>query len=387
MVYTVYGLTGGGLNEALVKENVGNLISNLFPLEFKLQQLLAHEPVSSVFVEKPIDTFTSAMINRVSSVFGSSGATAATTSAKPEAHTYTAYTEAYPAKLKSVMEIQGLQFAVSDTSRATSMYGIADRFAYEGLKATKAVAAMFEHSLTWSPGTVAAGEDLDSGGGTYYARQTQGLVHWICKSGLQRTKTGLGQASFLDGHDNQFGTNSPALNTGASSYAYDANGATLDRAMFKDMLMSKWYDISNVQDGARGFTCGRIKGLISEFALTANGAINERTTSAEGKRIVDTVDMYETEHGIVRIEILRELSISGQSLAVGYGASTDTVTIPFDEVLLFIKPEFFKIGVYRPISLAALGKTGDFESGLVRGEMGLICTNPQGGAAIVNCLP
>jgi hypothetical protein len=394
--YTIYDVTAGsaGLQESLVKESVGDLIVNLFPLDTPLQQILEKVPMNNVFTEQPIDTFGSSYIPRagsftLSTLFDNSGTSAdfASILARPEGWTYTQTTAQYPARLKSVAEIQGLQFAVTDSDRAMSQYGMADRFAYEALKTTESVVNNFEMSFWWSKGTPPAGTDLNSTGGTTQqrVRMTQGLVNWIGKSGLQRSKIGLGQATFTDGHSNEFGTNSAALNTGASAWAYDAAGLSLDQAMFKDQLMGQWYSITGRQAGAVGFCGARVKNLFSQFALTANGAINERTLDAAAKRVVDTVDYYETDFGVVSVNLCRYLNLPSQSISIAQ--STGSVTVPGDEVLLFIQPRYFQIGVVRPITLSPLGKTGDFEQGLVRGEMALICRNPQAGSMIVNCLP
>jgi hypothetical protein len=335
-----------------------------------------------------VDTFNT--ITRTSAVFDASSALA-TTHAKPEGFTYSTGTAQYPAKLKSVAEIQGLQFAVSDTDRAMSQYGMTDRFAYEALKTTQSVVNNFEMAFWWSPGRAVGGFDLDSSGTTQLTRQTQGVCHWILRSGLQRSVYGLGKATHTDGHGNNYGTAGGALNTGASSWAYNAGGLTLDQAMFKDNLMAQWYTITGRQAGAVGFTGAKIKNLFSQFALTANGAINERTLDAASKRIVDTVDYYETDFGVVSLNLCRYLNIAGQSVSVPTTNSSDgdgtAVTVPYDEILLFMQPSYFKIGVVRPITMSPLGKTGDFEQGLIRGEQGIICTNPQAGAAIVNCIP
>lgn len=374
------------IQEALIKESVGDLISNLFPLDTPLQQILEKVPMNSVFTEQPIDTFGTALINRVASVFTESN-NFATTNAKPEGWTFSNTAPQYPARLKSVAEIQGIQFAVSDTDRAMSMYGLADRFAYEALKTTEAVVNNFEMAFWWSPGTAAAGADLNQGGSAteQVARQTQGLCHWVLKSGLQRSKLTLGVASFLDGHGNQFGTQNPALNTGASTWAYDAGGLTLDQAMFKDNLMGQWYTMTGRQAGAMGFCGAKIKNLFSQFALTANGAINERTLDAASKRVIDTVDYYETDFGVVSLNLCRYLNISGESVSISQ--STGSTTVPYDEVLLFMQPRYFQIGVVRPVYMSPLGKIGDFEQGLVRGEQAIICRNPQAATAIVNCIP
>lgn len=387
--YTTYNTAAvtAAIQENLIKEQVGDLVSNLFPLDTPLQQILEKVPMNSVFVEQPIDTFSSTLINRAASVFAHS-ADFATTSAKPEGFVYTNKTPKYAGRLKSVAEIQGSQFAVSDTDRVMSMYGVADRFAYEALKHTEALVNQMELSFWWSPGTPPQGADLNNGGSAteQAARQTQGLCHWVGKSGLQRSKLTLsGATSFTDGHGNEFGTDNPALNTGASTWAYDAGGLTLDQAMFKDNLMAQWYSITGRQAGAVGFCGAKIKNLFSQFALTANGAINDRTLDAASKRVVDTVDYYETDFGVVSLNLCRYLNISGESVSISQ--SSGSTTVAYDEVLLFMQPRYFQIGVVRPIHMSPLGKTGDLEQGLVRGEQGIICRNPQAAVAIFNCIP
>lgn len=392
--YTTYNTASvtSTIQEALIKEQVGDLITNLFPLDTPLQQILEKVPMNHVFMEQPVDTFSSSLINRAASVFSAS-ASFATTSAKPEGFTFSDITPQYPGRLKSVAEIQGSQFAVSDTDRAMSMYGLSDRFAYEALKHTEACVNQTEMSFWWSPGTAAAGADLNSTGGDaqQVARQTQGICHWALRSGLQRSKYGLGKATVTDGHGNNFGTTNAALNTGASTWAYDAGGLTLDQAMFKDNLMGQWYTITGRQAGSMGFCGAKIKNLFSQFALTANGAINERTLDAASKRVVDTVDYYETDFGVVSLNLCRYLNISGESVSIPTTSSSDgdgtAVTVPYDEILLFMQPRYFQIGVVRPVYMSPLGKTGDFERGIVRGEQALICRNPQAATAIVNCIP
>lgn len=391
--YTVNALASPGtLQEILLKEQVSDVMSNLFPLDMPLHQVVEQVPMRSTEMSFPLDTFGSDRISRVSSRFGSNGATAATTNAKPESHTFTDITPQYPAKVKGVVEIQGEGFSVSGTDRAVDQYAIADRYAYEALKATQATGNQYEFSFWWSPGTPSVGADLDSGGGTYWARQTQGLVHWVFKSGLHRSIKGLAaSANHIDGNGNNFGTSNPTLNANMA-WAYNANGATLDQAMFKNDLMNQWYNISGVQAGAIGFTGSQGKQMISSFALTANGSINDRVIDAGAKRLIDTIDIYETDFGSFGVSLCRYLNISGQSVAItqgddGAGGSTGSVTVPYDEVMIFIKPAYYKIGVLRPVAMSTKGKVGDFEAGFVAGEMGLFCRNPMAGAGICNFVP
>jgi hypothetical protein len=373
---------GTAINEATLKEQVQDLLINLFPLDTPLQQVCERMNMNSTFMYQPIDTYND--ITRVSSLFDAS-ANFVTTNAKPEGFTYVSGTPQYPAKLKSVAEIQGRAFGVSGTDRAVAMWGITDRYVLEALKKTQAVVNGFEMSFHWSPGSSEFGVDLNTGGGLQSARQTQGLVFWIAKSGLQRSKLGLGVATANDGHGNNFGTGGGALNAGASSWMYDAAGLPLDQAMFKDNLMAQWYNITGRQANKIGLCGAKIKNLFSQFALTANGAINERTLSAASKEVIDTVDYYTTDFGRVGLNLDRYLNISGQSVSIAQ--TTGSTTVPYDEVLIFMDPAYFKIGVLRPVTLESIGKTRDAEDGQVTGEQAFVCLNPQGGAGIVNCLP
>ena len=144
--YTVWDNTASGSaqQEALVKESVQDLLTNLYPTDTPLQQILDKIPMANVYTDVPVDTITT--IDRSTSGFSAS-ASFASTLAKPEGWTYSRSTPQYPAKLRSVAEIQGLQFGVSDTDRAMAMYAVGDRFAYEALKQTQAVVNNFEHAL------------------------------------------------------------------------------------------------------------------------------------------------------------------------------------------------------------------------------------------------
>lgn len=374
-------------NEALLKENVQDLLINLFPLDTPLWRLLGHIPMQSVFIANGVDTFSTSYINRAASVFDRTGGSFAGLSAKPEAFTYTSTTPQYAQRLKSVAEIQGKQFGVSRTDRAVSMWGITDRYTLEALKATQSVMNNFEYSFWWSPGTAETGAQLHTGGGTDIARQTQGLCNFLMRSGLQRSKQGgtITEATHLDGNGNNYGTTNPTLNTGAATWVYDANGLPFDQAMFKDNMMAKWYELTGIQSGAMGFMGMRMKNLFSQFALTANGSVNERTLAAEQRSVVDTIDYYTTDAGTVGVNLSRYLNLT-QAHVIDLTTIAD-VTVAADETALFIKPEYFKIGILSPISLSSLGKTRDAEDGLVVGECALVCLNPQAGVGIVNALP
>lgn len=382
--YTVWptAAVGSTANEVLVKEDVSDLITNLFPLDTPLQQVLSRRSMQNVFTEQPVDTFTSITRTNASLV---AAANAVGVLPKPEGHVYTSGSAQYPARLKSVAEIQGIQFAVSDTDRAMAQYGIQDRFAYEALKTTQAVVNNFELSFWWALGTPPGGADFDTVG-TFIARQTQGIVPWIMFSGLQATSTTPSPATHADGHGNNFGTGNQALLSGAATTAYNANGLILDQTMFKEKVMEPWWQLTGRTAGAVGFAGPRVKNVFSSFALTANGAINERTLDAAAKKVVDTVDYYDTDFGLVSINMCRYLSVPSQTTTIALD-TIGNVTVPWNETIIFIHPRYWQIGVVRGVHYSPIGKGGDLEQGLIRGEQALVCTNPQGGTGATNVLP
>lgn len=374
---------GSAANETLLKEAVSDVMSNLFPLDLTLHQMFSRIGMQNVEQNFTLDYFSTALINRASSVFDASSG-GASTFAKPEGHTYTDRTPEWQDKIKSVAQIYGSQFSVSRTEQAMSTYAIADRVVHETMKTLKALMNMQEFSYWWSPGTPTSGSDLDSVG-TLAIRQTQGLAHWICKSGLQRSKIGVRTGTLVDGHNNNFGSSSSVALGNSASWCYDAGGVALDQSMFKDNLMAPWYRNTGEQSGAMGFASARVKNLISTFANTAVGAINTRNIGADARALIDTIDTYETDFGPVHIALARNLELPGQSVSISQ--STGSTTVLYDECLFLLKPEYFAIGEVSPLTIEPLGKVGDFKQWLAVGEAGLICRNPSAAAGIVNCVP
>ena len=405
MVFTVYPTNTeavGALNEVLVKENVEEEISNMFPTSTPQLQVFDKMQMGSVFHEFPIDTFTT--ITRTSAVIVNSVGgppTAASFLAKPEGFTGWTSTTQYPTKFKTVAEIQGDLIEVSNTDRAIVQHAIGDRFDFQAVKIAEAVVNNQEWSRWWSKGTPPQGKDVDSTGTTLNIRQTQGLMYLILHSGLERQRTGSSTipgncttvADYFDcgttgaAGNNNFGTNNATLCAGGGTWAFNANGAPFDSAMFKTNLMEPWYRLTNRQSNSVGFASPKMKTLFNAFALNVNGLINTRTIAAETMGVIDNVDWYRTEFGLISVNMCPYLSQSGVSFDVLLADGTTTVTVAVDECFVVVKPEYFKIGVLRPTTLIPYGVVGDLEKALIVGESGLMCRNPQGGSAIVNGVP
>lgn len=370
--YLVYPTAsiGSTPNETLMKESVEDLITNLFPLHLDLHNEFGSMGMSNVEHNYPMDTH--GLITRTAAQFAT--ANPPTAFQQPEGSTATSGTAGYPVKLKGIAEIHQRSFAVSGTDRAVSHYGINDRYTYEALKVLQTVSNDFEFSFWWSPGSVVGGFDADSTGTTLAVRQTQGLCHWIAMSGLQRTK--IGTTSITDGNGN-------VITGSYSTWAQDANGVNLDRAMFEN-AMFQWKQLGGQPMGCTVYASSPVRSLFTTFALTAGGPINERQVAADAKKITDVIDIYETQHGMHYLKGSFYLDIAGQTQSIAQSAGSTTVA--WNETLLAIQPRYYKIGVLRPTTTVPIAKTGDFDQGMVVGEKALLCTHPQGGVGIFNCV-
>lgn len=374
----LYDTTAGTLNQVNLAESVEDVVTNLFPLETPLQTQLGSKGVRSVYHRYPIDTFTN--ITRTNALFAAG--TVATNHQKPEGHTPTTGAPTQAGQLAGVVEIHVEAFGVTGTMRAVSLHGFGDMFVEEAAKYSKKVANDEEMSFTWSPGSGPGGNDLESGGGTTMTRQTQGLAHWIGKTGLQRTKIGTG-TGITDGNGNVFHPSTiGTIHTNNYSYCLDANGANLDRDMFFQTMLA-WRNIGGEPDRCFGILSSNIKQLFVTFALLPQGAINERKVDADIKTIYDTIDVYVTDMGTHYLSKSRYLDIAGQSVTMTQSAGSTIVA--YDECAFFIMPKFYKIGSLRGQSFEMLAHTGDHHRGQILSERGLFCQNTLAGCGIVNC--
>lgn len=371
--------------EPLTREYVHDEIINRFPLHFPLQQWLGRESTPQLWGEMPVDTFGG--ITRTEAAMAIISGTIDAT-IREEASSASYITDQYPSKIRFVTEIHQDAFSVSGTNLASDMYGIRNRFAYEGEKVAKKQMSDLELRMWFARGTTpngsianrTTGAETAPVGGAVYKRQTQGLMSWILTGGLER---GAGIST------NIYNTHGEALKSSSGDYrphAYNAGGLVLDETMWNQSLMSPWYTMSSDVVGNKvAFMGSKPKQLFRSFALTTNGSINQRTIPAENKKIIDTVDFYESDFGTVMLNLCYFLNIGSQSTSYTLSDSS-TVSAAWDSSILVIEPAMYKIRTYRAQEFSKLAKTGDFEPGMFVLEAGLQCRHPFGGAAIVNCV-
>lgn len=397
MTYTLYntGASTAAAQAVLLKENVADIISNLFPLDYPLIQTLEQVSLGgSPWKELPVDSFST--ITRTASAVAMATTTGRTdTTVRIEGATPTALTDEYAHKIRCVSEIHSHKFSASGTAQAAALYGINDPLAYNAFKATETVMSDFELRFWHARGTTPSGgyiEDFAAGTATgngignvtgppaEFPRQTQGLVNWIVRSGLERTVSGTG-STFYNAHGEVLKNSSVDFR----SYAYDLNGQNLTRDHLRARLMSPWWQIGGRPNGCLIFCGSKVKQLFTDFANSVNGPVNQRNVPASEKAIYDTVDVYVTDFGTHYVNLCRYLDLSQNSVYNTTSAGSD-ITSAWDELLVAIMPDYWKIGTYRGVGMAPLAKTADADEAMIVGEMGLMCRNPIAGAALLNAV-
>lgn len=379
LLYGAAGFAGGALNETALAEDVANAPLRLFPEEANLTAALGTRPMQSVFQQFPVDTM--ARVTRSTNQFSVNGYTGISGIAVAEGDTFTDGTPRYKQKLTSVAEIQNVADSITGTQQAVNIHGFPNRLMTIVQELMRKVVQDKEWSNWWSPGTPAVGSDLDSAGGVYTARQQMGVGQWIMQGGLQRTKIGTG-STFTDAHGNVFGSGTTNVPTDLLTWCKDLAGADLDASAFFEMMLNA-QQLGFEPNGCQVWASPLVRRLITKFANTAQGAINNRMVSAESKILVDTLSIYETDYGLHDLRWApRVLGQAGLSQTISQ--STGTTTVSMNSVCFCIMPEAYKQGLLRPTQLIYVPVTGDKQQVAVVQEKGLICANPIGGCGLVN---
>lgn len=207
-----------------------------------------------------------------------------------------------PTRVQNQTQIIRVDFQVTDSERARNYPGFKDRYAYEMEKAMKEWRNNAEFNTLRS--TIATG----TGSAT-------------------RTQTGL-KASI-------------------TTVATAQSGVSLSETILNDYLQNAWNQGGNPTDILVG---ARLKRRISGF--TGNST---RNVMADDKKAVNVVDTYVSDFGIVRVNLHRYMTVSGDT--------------NYD--ILGIQPDKFRIAYFREPEHVSLAKTGSSTKGMIEGEMTL----------------
>jgi hypothetical protein len=207
-----------------------------------------------------------------------------------------------PARRNNIVQMFRKVITVSDTEKAVDVAGMSDPYAYQLKKATVEMARDIETAIV--TGTIASGA-----------------------SGVARA---------MNGAIAQISTNKTA----------NASGTSLSVTKFNDILAGIF---NNGTDEVANevYVGSYLKRVISGYT-----AGNTKNVNAADKRIWDTVNVYESDFGTIRIYLSRFIPTGGA---------------------LFIRPEYFKVAYLagRAPKHIALAKTGSSTKGMVEGELTL----------------
>lgn len=207
-----------------------------------------------------------------------------------------------PTRVTNQTQIVRIDLGVSDSERARNYPSFKDRYAYEMDKAMTEWNNDAEFNLLRS--TLATG----TGSAT-------------------RTMTGL-KASI-------------------TTVATSQSGVSLSETMLNDYVQNAWNQGGRPTDIYVG---ARLKRRISGF--TAN---TTRFTEAPTKTLVNVVDQYVSDFGVLRVKLHRYMTVSGDN--------------NYD--LIGIQPDKFRVAYFREPEHVSLAKTGSATKGMIEGEFTL----------------
>lgn len=353
---------GGTVNEVLIREQLEDWVSIMDPTDAPLHSVLTPHPVQSRFVEYGVDTFG---VDYTSAPLGE---------AKQEGAVASDAAEIYPARLRSVMQINWESATVSGTDRASLHAGIDEPYEYRAYKTLTRVVQQAEKAMLFGVGTLP--------NPTLNVRATQGLLTWAAMTGLQRFSADFTAVDPTASVTDKTGNVIPKA---YFSTFFNAQGTNLDRSILTHSILGNAVANGFIADGAVGMASYKVKGLFTEMGLTANGPINERKIDAQDRMFIDVVDAYQTVAGTVYINWNRWFDRSGSttvaptaitSVAGSALTGVTSTAVPWNESLVFMMPKYIRRGVFRGAYMRPLAANGDRDQFMVITEGGLIVLNP-----------
>ena len=205
-----------------------------------------------------------------------------------------------PTRANNICQIVRIDFNVTDTERGINHAGFQDRYAYEMDKAMTEWKNDAEFALMRA--AVASGNDST-------ARQMNGVKSLI------------------------------------TTNLTNASGVSLSEAMVNDQLQAAWTQGGNVDEL---YTGAVLKRRISGFTAGAT-----KFESNDDRRLVNAVDVYESDFGVHKVFKHRFIWQSGD--------------VNYD--LLGIENDRFRVAFLRDPQHTPLAKTGSATKGMIEGEL------------------
>jgi hypothetical protein len=246
-----------------------------------------------------------------------------------------------PVRVLNVCQIFRRDVAATETQRAVNPAGFKDSYAYTVAKATKAIARNIESTLfaalASATGTSAAARVL---------RPFQDLKFMVTATTATET----------------------SINTRSIGTATTANGA-LTEFDFNELLELVYTNGGNPE---QCYVSPAVKRVVSSFgtktgfASGSSFAINQVNIGAESKKLVGSIDVYDSDYGLIQMVLDRWVPQAAD------GSSTDYTGIAF-----FLERAKNRLAWLRPVQHTIIGKSGDSVRGIVVGECTLEVLNEK----------
>lgn len=323
---TTYG-TRMGITAGVMKEDLSDIISNISPMDTPFLSSIGKSTCTNTTPNWLVDSLASAASN-------------AAVEGADVSSSYTARDGA--TRLSNATQILTKLVEVSGTVESADTAGGANKMKYQlGIKLKE-----FARDTEWA----LLNAEYNAGGAST-ARQMRSLFGTMPASGT--TYTGWLSSSTYRG--------SGCLEDFSGSYSANND---LTEVIFNTQIQAAWQEGGEVDLVLASPTQKRI---ISGFYGNTKAAVN---TDASDKKVVNVVDVYESDFGMVKIMPERFFQTVQPSTGVFY----DYVAI--------LKKSLWEVCYLRKPTTEKMAKVGDSERAMIVGEFTLKAKAPKGNAAI-----
>lgn len=270
---------------------------------------------------------------------------ATSTAGRIEGDDWASAADTQPVRVHNVCQIFRRDVAATETQRAVNPAGFKDAYSYTVAKATKAVARNIEATLFASI-TSATGAS-----GTARVMRT-----------FQHTKFLISATTATE----------PVLNVRDLGTTGVTN-AGLTEFDFNELLELVYTNGGNPEQAYASPATKRVIssfGTKSGFASGSSFAINQVNIAAEAKKLIGSIDVYDSDYGLIQIVLDRWVPQAPDgATATGQDAAA------YNGTLFFLERAKNRLAWLRPVQHTIIGKSGDSVRGMVLGEVTLEVLN------------
>lgn len=249
-------------------------------------------------------------------------------------------------RLWNYCEIFRKDIQVSNTQRAVRPAGIKDEYLHQVQIGIKEIGRDVE-------GTLFQGAAGSASGSTAALRTMKTLRNFIST--------------------NSFSTSSTAI--GATGVGFSTTSWALGEVMFNSVLEQCFLRGGRVDTV---FVNGATKRQISRFgsALSTGTAIARRNIDQSAKKLIASIDTYDSDFGLVNIVLDRWVGTTEGGSGLG--------TVNPDNKAFFLQMDAWEVSVLRPLKHVPLPPGGDAVRGMILTELTLTCYSEAWNAVVGN---